>query len=210
MASYKVSPTRSNLLRLKKQIDFAREGYELLEQKREVLISEVFHLIGSAENIREELQQVLEEAFEALKQANIVMGMTPVRRVSYASGAEAKVSIKENSVMGVVIPEIEVCFKDYPLDYSLFGTCAALDIARNAFKRALAKVIEMAEIYTSLSRLAEEAKKTQIRVNALENVFIPQYSHAIRYIEETLEEREREEMYARKLSKGRLDALPEG
>jgi len=162
-------------------------------------------LTGTAELLREKAQEALNAAYLALRQANLVMGREAVERTSYASTTKTRLRIKETSVMGVVLPVVEEYITDNSMDYSLFGTCAALDEARNAFKETLMAVAEMAEIYNSLSRLAEEAHKTQIRVNALENIFIPRYSHMVHFIEETLEEREREEMYSRKLGKRKLE-----
>jgi V/A-type H+-transporting ATPase subunit D len=205
MIGSNIVPTKSNLLHLQKQLKFAEEGHQLLEQKRQVLTGEALGLTGTAELLREKAQEALNAAYLALRQANLVMGREAVERTSYASTTKTRLRIKETSVMGVVLPVVEEYITDNSMDYSLFGTCAALDEARNAFKETLMAVAEMAEIYNSLSRLAEEAHKTQIRVNALENIFIPRYSHMVHFIEETLEEREREEMYSRKLGKRKLE-----
>ncbi|HHV62839.1 MAG TPA: V-type ATP synthase subunit D, partial [Firmicutes bacterium] len=86
---------------------------------------------------------------------------------------------------------------------SFFGTSAGLDESRLAFKEALEVISEMAETVVSIMRLAEEAARAQRRINALENVFIPQYKETIAFIQETLEEREREDLYAMKLGKTR-------
>ncbi|MFC1502608.1 V-type ATP synthase subunit D, partial [bacterium] len=44
----------------------------------------------------------------------------------------------------------------------------------------------------SLTRIAEEVRKTMRRVNALEKIALPDYDESIKYIEDTLEENERE------------------
>ena len=51
----------------------------------------------------------------------------------------------------------------------------------------------LAEVYTSVFRLAEAIRKTQKRANALGNVQIPQMQATIKMIDEALSEKEREE-----------------
>jgi len=201
MPREKTAPTRSNLLRLRERLEFAREGHDLLEQKRDVLVTEVMHLISDAEDIEQRAYSQLEQAFATLRKANITMGLEAVYRASLASERLAEVDVKEKSVMGVVVPIITYEGREHPMEYGLLGTCTALDESRKEFKAALALLAEMAEIVVSLMRLADETQKTQRRVNALENIFIPDYEKTIKHIEDTLDEREREDLYAMRLVK---------
>ena len=58
--------------------------------------------------------------------------------------------------------------------------------------------------------LAIELRKTQRRVNALQYIFIPDYVEVITFIESSLEERERAEIFRLKLLKTRASrAAPE-
>ena len=74
---------------------------------------------------------------------------------------------------------------------------------------ALLKVFEpirvmerrMAEIETSIYRLAQAIKKSQKRANALKNIVIPDFDSTIRVISEALEEKEREEFVRMKVIK---------
>ena len=59
----------------------------------------------------------------------------------------------------------------------------------------------MAEVETSIYRLAEAIKKAQKRANALNNIVIPGFDHTIRFITEALEEKEREEFVRLKVIK---------
>jgi V/A-type H+-transporting ATPase subunit D len=61
------------------------------------------------------------------------------------------------------------------------------------FLDALPLVAELAEVENAVFRLAREIKRTQRRVNALEKTYIPQYKEALRYIDDALGERRREE-----------------
>ncbi len=39
-----MTPTRSNLMAAQKTLDFARERYDILDKKREVLLTELIHV----------------------------------------------------------------------------------------------------------------------------------------------------------------------
>ena len=47
MTRIDVPPTRSNLLRMKQELQFSREGYEILDKKREVLTAELIRIFVS-------------------------------------------------------------------------------------------------------------------------------------------------------------------
>ena len=50
MSKLNIAPTKSNLLNLKRQLAFAEEGYDLLEQKRQILIFELMSRLSRARN----------------------------------------------------------------------------------------------------------------------------------------------------------------
>ncbi|MEN6477206.1 MAG: V-type ATP synthase subunit D, partial [Rectinema sp.] len=54
-----------------------------------------------------------------------------------------------------------------------------------------------------------EVKKTQRRVNALDKMVIPRSREVKRYIESSLEERDRESLFAVKMLKSRLSVREE-
>lgn len=60
---------------------------------------------------------------------------------------------------------------------------------------------QLAEVETSIYRLADAIKKTQKRANALENIVIPGLDETIRFITDALEEKEREEFARLKVIK---------
>jgi V/A-type H+-transporting ATPase subunit D len=105
--------------------------------------------------------------------------------------------------MGVSLPLIEARGKPPEMSYSLGDTTAALDEASAVFREVLDSVPRLAELATSVWRLAGELRKTQRRVNALEHIFIPDYEETVAFIESALEEREREETFRLKRLKTR-------
>ena len=53
--------------------------------------------------------------------------------------------------------------------------------------------VVLAEVENSVYRLANTIRKTQKRANALKNISIPRFEETIKFISESLEEKEREE-----------------
>ena len=91
------------------------------------------------------------------------------------------------------------------LQAGLEGTGPALDEARQQFEQLIPIIYKWSEVETSVWRLAVEIRKTQRRVNALENIFIPQYEGTVKAIEEVLEESDREEFIRKKKVKSVLE-----
>ena len=61
----------------------------------------------------------------------------------------------------------------------------------------------MAEVETSVYRLAFAVRKTQKRANALQNIIIPDLTGKVKFISEALEEKDREEFSRLKVLKKR-------
>jgi len=203
MPRVNVPPTRSNLLRIKQDLEFAREGYEILDRKREVLTSELIHLAHDAEVLQEQVWTLVAAAYQALAQARLTMGQEHVEWAALAVNKTVDVQLKFRGVMGVPIPLVEARGGPPEMPYSLGDTTAALDEASVAFREVLSHVPDLAELVTSVWRLAGELRKTQRRVNALQHIFIPEYEETVAFIESALEEREREETFRLKRLKAR-------
>jgi len=195
MARINVPPTRSNLIRMKQELQFAREGYDILDKKREVLTTELMRVAHDAEALQRKVWDLLATAYRAQEKARLTMGQERVEWAALAVNKTIEVNIKCRGIMGVPIPVIEAHGGPPEMPYSLGDTMATLDVASAAFRDVLSRIPELSELMTSVWRLAGELRKTQRRVNALENIFIPNYEETVAFIENTLEEREREETF---------------
>ena len=203
MARINVPPTRSNLLHMKQELQFAREGFEILDRKREVLSTELVHIAHDAEVLQEQVWKLLAAAYEALEQAKLTMGREHVEWAALAVNKTVDVRLKSRGVMGVSIPLVEARGGPPEMPYSLGDTTASLDQAGAAFREVLSHIPELSELVTTVWRLAAELRKTQRRVNALQNIFIPEYEETVAFIESALEEREREEVFRLKRLKNK-------
>jgi V/A-type H+-transporting ATPase subunit D len=200
-----VAPTRTNLIRIKKELRFAREGYEILDRKREVLTTELVRVAHEADVIQKEVWKLLATAYAALEKAQLTLGSDHVEWAALAANKTVEVHLKLRGIMGVAIPVIEAQGEPQKLLYSLSGTNAALDEATAAFREVLIKTPQLSMLVTTVWRLAGELRKTQRRVNALQHIFIPQYEETVAFIVSSLEEREREETFRLKWLKTKME-----
>jgi V/A-type H+-transporting ATPase subunit D len=198
-----LSVTRSNMLRLREELDFALEGHVLLEQKREVLVMEVTALLEEFRKRKKEADEKLNEAYRSLEEAYLVLGNDGLSRASLAMSSKEEIGVRDRSIMGVSIPRVSYSREGISGHQCGFqGTSASLDKTVFLFGLGLEKLAGLAEVEVSLRKLAHELKKTQRRANALNYLLIPEYRETIRYLENTLEEKEREEFFQLKRAKG--------
>ena len=195
-----VFPTKSNLMATKRSLALATQGYDLMDRKRNILVREMMQLIDRAAGIQDRISAAYAEAYEALKKANIMLGSVG----GYAAGVpvERGVQLSTRSVMGVELPTLKLnTTSPLGLYYDLESTNGTLDVAYLKFNEVKTLTVELAEVETSVIRLAEAIQKTQKRANALGNVQIPQMQKTIKSIDEVLSEREREEFSRLKVIK---------
>ena len=204
MSRLAVAPTRGNLLLIREALELAQEGHDILDKKREVLTTELVHVAHDAAALQEQVWGMLAQAYHALELARLSMGRERLEWAALSVNQTVDVRVQPRSVMGVVIPTVDAQGAPPEMPYGLGNTTAALDEAAAQFRHVLAKIPPLSELMTTVWRLALELQKTQRRVNALQYIFIPQYEETIAYIKNSLEEREREEIFRLKRIKSRV------
>jgi V/A-type H+-transporting ATPase subunit D len=204
MSSRRIAPTRSNLLHTREALKLAREGYEILDKKREVLTTELMHVAHEATALQERVWELLAEAYHTLEVARLSTGRERLEWAALSVNESVEVEVRPHSVMGVTIPVVEAHGAPPEMPYALGSTTVALDEAAACFRRVLAEIPVLSQTMTTVWRLARELQKTQRRVNALQYIFIPQYEEAIALIESALEERERESTFRLKRIKSQV------
>lgn len=198
----KIIPTKANLMKSKSSLIFSRKGYDLLDRKRTVLIQEMMTLIDSAKVIEEKIEEKFAQGYEALKQASITMGVFHIEEIALALNLEKDYDIRFKSVMGVEIPEVVYEMEDKIVpQYGFYRSNPSLDAAILKFVEVKYLCYQLAQVETSAYKLSIEIKKTQKRANALDKIQIPKLEKNIKFIEETLEEKEREDFFRLKVVK---------
>ena len=199
-------PTKGNLILAKNSLQLSRQGYELMDKKRNILIREMMELIDEAKDIQSQIDETFRKAYSALQKANLEMGISLVQEISYTVPVENSIRIKTRSVMGTEIPLVE--YDDTPArpTYTYYSGKASLDEAKAAFEKVKQLSIELSMVENAAIRLATNIKKTQKRANALQNITIPRYEALTKEISEALEEKEREEFTRLKVIKRQQEA----
>jgi V/A-type H+-transporting ATPase subunit D len=191
--------TRMELLALKNRMKLAERGHDLLREKRDSLIMEFFNAIAEIKEAREKVDSTLSDAFSALTQAKMMMGPSRVIEFAYASKFEADLNISTRSMMGVRVPVLSVEQNSPEIPYSLSDSSTKFDVMGEKFKTALKAIVRLAEIESTVKRLALEIERTKRRVSALETVVIPRLEATVRFVKLALEEREREDFVRLKM-----------
>jgi V/A-type H+-transporting ATPase subunit D len=206
MAKQSIAPTKSNLLAIKEQLVIAEDGYDLLEQKREILVMELMRMEEHVKLLEIDINKKIETAYPALREMLMSVGGDRVERISHAVEYSFSITEKPVTLAGMSFSSIDVELPKPQLFYSFLGTYADVDKVMVEFFDLLRLLTEMASIRTIVWRLATEVRKTQRRVNALDKMVIPQARETKKYIESVLEERERENVFVLKSLKSRKAA----
>ena len=194
-------PTKGNLIAAKNSLALARQGFELMDKKRNILIRELMDLIEEARDIQGQIDTTFREAYRALQIANIDHGIDYVEEISHSIPVEESIRIKTRSIMGTEIPLVEAEDTAGVPTYGFYSTKKSLDNARKAFEDVKRLTVKLSSVENSAYRLAANIKKTQKRANALKNITIPHYETVVKDITDALEEKEREEFTRLKVIK---------
>ena len=196
------APTKGNLMAAKRSRALAENGWELMDQKRNILIRELMGRIDRAGELQSLIGDTFREAYDALAMARIAGGDCSAAVESLPE--DESVRLLWRSVMGVEIPTVA----SEPMDreeipYALGASSSALDEAYRRFAQVKELLAELAETENAVYRLAFAIEKSRKRANALENIVIPGLDADILRIADALAEKEREEFVRRKVIKAR-------
>ena len=203
-----VHPTRMELIKKNSQIKLAEQGRDLLREKMDALIQEFFNIMVSVSKSREELDIATVAAQCSLCVAEAVDDLVALKSVSFATKRALTIDIRGKNIMGVPVPLVErktVSKSVLERGYSMIGTSGRIDEAAERYETELDLIIELAETETSLRRLGDEIQNNRRRVNALEQVLIPELKRQAKYIKVAIEEREREDLFRLKKVKKLLE-----
>jgi V/A-type H+-transporting ATPase subunit D len=203
MPAHNAAPTKSNLLRERETLALALEGYELLERKREILVMELMRRLDQVRILEREMARRASSAYPALRRMLLAVGRE--RAGDLAEGVEAAFTarVTRTMVAGLSVATLEAEAPERVLQFSFVNSFADSDETVLEFSELLRLVADMAGLRSVVWRLAKEVRKTQRRVNALEKMVIPESRARASFIESSLEERERESIFAVKLLKSR-------
>ena len=197
-----ILPTKSNLIKLKKTISLSKQGQELLEKKKYILLKEKEKYDSEKKKIEQEYKLQKEKAFKLLQNANVDLGINNVSIIAYNIEIDNEIDIKYKTVMGVEIPEIAYNYDSKPnINFGLLDTTISVDEAIIAFKKLKILLVNLTRLEIIIKRLNNAIEKVQKRSNSLKDIVIPNYEKYEKHIQEILEERDREEFTRMKMIK---------
>lgn len=203
-----VNPTRMELIKKREQIKLAEQGKDLLKEKMDALIREFFSIMGSVSKSRKELEMIADDAQRSLLAAQAVDDPIALKSASFATKRLLSLNIKGKNIMGVPVPVIQkrrVSRSIFERGYSIVGVSGRIDETAERFEVELDLIIELAETETALRRLGGEIQMTRRRVNALEQILIPELRKEAKFIKIAIDEREREELFRLKKVKKNIE-----
>ena len=178
-------PTKGNLILAKSSLTLARQGYELMDKKRNILIKELMGLIEEAKGIQSEIDTTFTAAYRALQKANIELGINYVQDIAAAVPVDDTVRIKTRSIMGTEIPLVQHEEKPLNLTYAYYSTKESLDEARYHFEKVKELTVKLSMVENSAyhwqtASSGHRSAPTRLRTSR---------SHATRRSPETLQTR---------------------
>ena len=195
-----VFPTKANLMHTKKSLELAKQGYDLMDRKRNILVHEMMARVEEAEALQSQIGDVYEQAYAALKQATLDLG--DCAKFVGAIPCEDDLTIEYRSVMGVEVPVVTLDVKQTDVrSFGFSATNSDFDEACRRFCEVKQLTARLAELENSVCRLADAVKKTRKRSNALSNIMIPRLEATVKTITEALDEKEREDFSRLKVVK---------
>ena len=193
MAVMNVNPTRMEMKRLQARLKTATRGHKLLKDKTDEMIRRFITLAQENKTLREETETELAAALVSFTMARSATDGRVVEEAIMMPSRSVKLTCSERKVMGIDVPAIKI--EDNPgaelYPYSLTTAGGKLDDSIRGLNSVLYKLIKLAETEKACNMLADEIEKNKRRVNALENIMIPQLTETIKYIKMKLDESER-------------------
>lgn len=190
--------TRMTLMSKKGQIKLASDGVSLLEGKREALLKELIDRAKQLRLLRNELHTRGRRAILALAFARATGGTAAVRSLAVAGRRELNLQVEAERVWGMDLGKIQATnIVRMPVErgVGLIDTPShALEAAEMA-ERMVEQLVQCAPLERNLQILGEEVKKTNRRINALNEYLLPKLRGEVGLIKRVLEEREREDTF---------------
>lgn len=195
MAILNVNLTRIESINMKKSLKTAQKGHKLLKDKLDELIKKLLELVQENQLLRRKADEMLKDAYQNFMLAKAVIGEEYIEEALIIPKKSVSLEIGETSVMSVKIPQFHFDRNNEDIDnkalYGFAYTTSELDKAIESFSEVSECLLELAQNEKAIELISVEIEKTRRRVNAIENVTIPNYIDTIKYIQLKLSEDER-------------------
>lgn len=187
-------PSKTALLERREELTLVSEGKSVLEERRDILARQLLDLIKLCETLADAFERRQQRAWQALQYVIIRHGSTALLGFQIP-GLSHNLDWKMRNRVGVAWLEAsKLPEPSSPLIPPSWRNSPELKTAIIAFSELQATAFELAQTENNLQRMSRAFKAVQQRVNALEHIVLPETIEAIKFIEEGLEQIDREQM----------------
>jgi V/A-type H+-transporting ATPase subunit D len=191
--SGEVAATRVALLELRDERRLVQEGYDLLDEKRVLLATEILRQLRQHTALRLTQQEQWQAARAALGAALEVHGFDDLTVEPPLSLADARVLVERRTFLGLPLRTASLEAGPPVLVAPPVRSTPELRRTGATFGALVAGLVAQAALEANLRRLVAEYRRTERRARALENVLLPEIDRSLRSIEEQLDAVDQEE-----------------
>ncbi|MBI3462211.1 MAG: V-type ATP synthase subunit D [Planctomycetes bacterium] len=194
-ARLRVPPTRSVLLWLRRRRQALLSAADLLERKCRVLAQKAYELLPRWQQLHQQGYTQLETAYRSFTVTRMRSTAGELRQIVAGMPALISLQLRRQPLSGV--PTFQVTTERVPLRprFGLLGSTAELDRTIGLLRDAVHALAALAAVQATLRALARALLKTNRQVRILRDHLIPIYENTIHYIEDTLDEQERDYLF---------------
>jgi len=196
-----ISSTRMNLKTLESKLKSVEKGHSLLKSKCDALQIHFREIESEIESKKTSLETLFKDAFKLLNEAKL-MGADVEGFKMFCRSFSPVISTKVELKFGIAIAafEIDQCSIDF--SEALWKGGYKLKAAKMKFDELLRFMVEFCSLQNAYRSLEYNLEATSKRKNSLEHMMIPKIKSTAKYIEDTLDEAEREEFFRLKKIQG--------
>ena len=198
-AGQRPAANRMMLQQFKARLVGAKKGFQLLKKKRDALKTRFQLMLKEIVECKNAVGEGMKETAFALAKAKWAAGDITQPVIQRIKKPSVTLKLNAENVAGVLLP-IFVLQRDSTKDAAMLSLGAGqggqvIQSCRQEYCRVLDQIVKMASLQTCFMALDEEIKMTSRRVNALDYVVIPRVEVIVKYIEQEMDELEREEFF---------------
>lgn len=199
-----IKATRDELLRTRQELAIAQSGQQILEKKKEALLNRFLAMVRQYKGRREALLAELKRQKYLLALTRARDGSITLKSLALATSQDISLKITRDNVMGTKIFHAQ--HPDVKRDilsrgYNPASTSSRIEACAEVAERLLDKMLDIAHLEHNIKTVGREMRSLNSKINALEENIIPALKAKKRYIEDVLEQNEREEIFRLKMVK---------
>jgi V/A-type H+-transporting ATPase subunit D len=199
-----IKATRDELLRTRQELAIAQGGKQILEKKKEALLNRFLAMVRQYKGRREELLADVKRQKDLLALTRARDGSITLKSLALATSQEISLDISRDNIMGTKI--FHARHPDVRRDilsrgYNPASTSSRIEACAEVAERLLDKMLAIAHVEHNIKTVGREMRSLNSKINALEENIIPALIAKKRYIEDVLEQNEREEIFRLKMVK---------